>query len=315
MKTKITSLLILILLISSCASKEEKEKTLSFSGAFAIYPLVVKWADQYEKEHEKVRFNISAGGAGKGMSDALAGTVDLGMFSREISQAEKDKGVWWVGLCKDAVLPTISEKNLYLDQLKKRGLTRDEFRKIFVEENIQNWAELPGISTPGQIQVYTRSDACGAAGTWAKFLGGKQEDLAGVAIHGDPALAQAVSKDPKGIAFNNTIYVYDIKSGKKREGVEVIPLDLNNNGKIDPSENFYDDFDSVLDAIATGRYPSPPARELYFVANGKPEKQATLDFIKWCLTEGQKYVKEAGYVPITQDKLDHYLKKVRVVNE
>jgi len=103
-KTALYSLT-LLLLLSACVSKKEKENTLSFSGAFALYPLVIKWAEVYKEKNPEVRFNISAGGAGKGMADALAGTVDLGMFSREITQAEKDKGVWWVGLCKDAVFP------------------------------------------------------------------------------------------------------------------------------------------------------------------------------------------------------------------
>lgn len=55
------------------------------------------------------------------MADALAGTVDLRMFSREIAKEEKDKGVWWVGLCINAVLPTISADNPYLETLKNHG--------------------------------------------------------------------------------------------------------------------------------------------------------------------------------------------------
>jgi phosphate transport system substrate-binding protein len=299
-----------ILMMTSCMSKKQKETTLNFSGAFALYPVAIKWSEEYKKKHEDVRFNISAGGAGKGMADALAGTVDLGMFSREIVQEEKNKGVWWIGLCKDAVLPTISADNPYLQILKKRGLTQKEFTEIFINSSITDWGEILNIEKSKMIRVYSRADACGAAGTWAKYLGAKQEDLNGIGIHGDPGLAEAVSKDLSGIAFNNTIFIYDIETGKKRQGIEVIPIDLNGNGKIDSEENFYDNFDEILNAIAVGTYPSPPARELYFVANGKPEKQLTLDFIKWTLTDGQEFVKEAGYVPITQVKINNYLKKL-----
>jgi phosphate transport system substrate-binding protein len=308
--TAITLLILAVLLISGCVSKKQKDNTLNFSGAFALYPLNIKWAEEYKKNHDDIRFNISGGGAGKGMADALAGTVDLGMFSREIARAEKDKGVWWVGLCKDAVIPTISKDNPYLEALKKRGITRDEFRKIFIEGSIKSWNEILPTAGDEAITVYTRSDACGAAGTWAKYLGGTQEDLKGVGVHGDPALAQAVSKDKFGLGFNNTIYIYDVKSNEKRPGMEIIPLDQNENGKIDPEESFYSTFDNVLAAIANGNYPSPPARELYFVSKGKPTKKATLDYLKWTLTEGQKFVKEAGYVPITQDRIDNYLKKL-----
>ncbi|MDT8392230.1 MAG: substrate-binding domain-containing protein [Bacteroidales bacterium] len=311
-RIKVISLaLISIVLINSCASNSSKENTVSISGAFALYPLVVKWSEEYQKEHPDVRFNISGGGAGKGMADALAGAVDLGMFSREISQAEKDKGVWWVGLTIDAVVPTISKNNPFFDSLKKRGLTRHEFRAIFIDNTIVRWNELVESENNTQISVYTRSDACGAAGTWADYLGGKQENLIGVGIYGDPGLAEAVSKDPSGIAFNNTIFAYDIKTGAKREGIEVIPIDINENGTIDPEEDFYDSFDNMLLAIAEGIYPSPPARELYFVAAGKPQKQATLDFIKWTLSKGQDFVKEAGYVPVEQSTIETYLHKLQ----
>jgi phosphate transport system substrate-binding protein len=301
-------LLIAVLLLFSCSSKTQKENTLNISGAFALYPLVVKWAEEYKQTNEEARINISAGGAGKGMADAIAGTVDLGMFSRAILQVELDRGIWYIGLCKDAVLPTISSNNPYLDKLQKRGITQKEFREIFIENSITSWDEILDINENSEIEVYTRSDACGAAGTWALYLDGNQEDIKGIGIHGDPGLAEAVSKDPMGIGFNNTIYIYDVKTSKKRPGMEIIPIDQNENGQIDPEERFYDDFSSVLNAIANGDYPSPPARELYFVAKGKPKKQATIDFIKWTLTDGQEFIKEAGYVPISDEKISEYLK-------
>lgn len=312
MKTKqIIYFLVFAVLLSSCASRKRKEQTISLSGAFALYPLAIKWSEEYSKIHPEIRFNISGGGAGKGMADALAGTVDLGMFSREISQEEKDKGCWWVGLTIDAVLPTISAQNPYLDILKKRGLTRDEFKGIFIDGSIKDWKELLKTADSKQIVVYSRADACGAAETWAKYLGGKQENLLGIGIFGDPGLAEAVTKDVSSIAFNNTNYVYDIKSGDKRPGIEIAPIDINGNGQLDPEENFYDKVDLVLKSIADGIYPSPPARELYFVSKGKPTKKQVMDFIEWTLTDGQKFVAEAGYVPIAQDKLNAYIESLK----
>jgi len=302
--------LVILVIISSCVSKKRAQETINISGAWALYPLVVKWSEEYQKEHPEIRFNISAGGAGKGMADALAGTVDLGMFSRGISQEEKDKGVWWVSLTIDAVLPTISAENPYLDELKLNGLSREEFKNIFIDGSIKKWSEVLTGTEKGDIIVYTRSDACGAAETWAAYMGVKQENLNGTGIFGDPGLAEAVSKDPNGIGFNNTNYTFDIKTGKKRPGIEVMPIDINGNGIIDPEENFYDDLNDLLKAVGNSIYPSPPARELYFVSNGRPVKKACLDYIKWILTDGQKYVLEAGYVPLDQKVINDQLNKL-----
>ncbi len=310
-KSAFLSSVALLVFLTACTPAAKKERTISISGAFALYPLVVQWAEQYKKENPEVRFNISAGGAGKGMADALSGTVDLGMFSRAIAQEEIDKGVWWVGLTIDAVLPTISSNNPLIGKIRSRGLSREELVSIFIDGTLTNWNQLPGIEDDVPVEVYTRSDACGAAGTWALYLGGKQENLKGIGIYGDPGLADAVISDPAGIGFNNTIFVYDINTGLKRPGIEVAPIDLDGSGMIEPEEDFYGTFEGILAAIAAGDYPSPPARELYFVSNGKPAKKATLDFIEWALTKGQDYVKAAGYVPIAQDKIDAYLEKLK----
>lgn len=310
-KSYSVSLLIAALTMSSCMSDKRGENTINISGAYALYPLVIKWSEEYKKEHEEINFNISPAGAGQGMADALEGKVDLGLYSFEIEQEDREKGVWWVGLCSTTVLPTIYTNNPFLEKLKESGLTKEEFRGIFIDASITDWNEILDLSESKPIQVYTRSDASGAASTWAKYLGGEQKDLKGVGIQGDSALVKVVSKDPAGIAFNNATYVYNLNTGKKHPGVEVIPVDLNGNGTIDPEEDFYDTLDDILRAIEEGRYPSPPTRELYFVAKEKPKKQATIDFIEWSLTEGQKFVRETGYVLIEQEKINHYLNSLK----
>ncbi|MDY0024569.1 MAG: PstS family phosphate ABC transporter substrate-binding protein [Lentimicrobium sp.] len=302
-------LIMATLLLTSCASEQRKSNTINLSGAFALYPMAVKWAEEYQKLHPEVRFNISGGGAGKGMADALAQTVDLGMFSREISPEEIKRGVWWTGVCVDAVIPTISSQNPFIDSILLHGITREKLRQAFITGNISSWNQLTPLQKNANIVLYTRSDACGAAETWAHYLGGHQENLLGVGIYGDPGLAEAVIKDVLGMGFNNTAYAYDVKTNKKRPGIEVIPLDLNANDMIDPDENFYASFDELLQAISTGIYPSPPARELYFVSKGRPRKQKVIDFLRWVITDGQQYVKEAGYVPLPDEQLKANLAK------
>lgn len=246
------------------------------------------------------------------MADVLAGATDVGMFSREISQAEKDKGVWWVAVTKDAVLPTISTKNPYRNQLKGQGITKDELAKVFLSEGQITWGDVVNLSSGGEkkLTVFTRSDASGAADTFASYFGAHQEDLKGVGVMGDPGLAEAVSKDPLSIGYNNTIYVYNVDTGEKNEGIDVIPLDQNVNGKVDPEESFYQNFDSILKAVASGAYPSPPARELYLLSNGEPQKQAVKTFINWVLTEGQQYVRPSGYVPLDSTYVDWQVEKL-----
>ncbi len=276
--------------------------TIRISGAWALYPMVVKWAEVYQQQNPRVRIDVSAGGAGKGAADALGGLVDIGMVSRAIKPEEEEKGGWWVPVVKDAVFPTINEKNPVAEQLLAEGLTREVFRDIWITGKITTWGQAVGSDNRDKITLFTRSDACGAADTWAKYLGGVQEDLQGTGIYGDPGLAEAVRKDPLAIGFNNLNYAYDADTGKPVAGLRIIPLDVNGNGKLDDNEKFYDTKESVLQAIQDGRYPSPPARDLNFLCKGPPQG-LTKEFIAWCLRDGQKYVLEAGFIPLTPEKL------------
>jgi len=157
--------------------------------------------------------------------------------------------------------------------------------------------------------VYTRSDACGAAKTWAKYLGYKQEDLIGVAVYGDPGLAEAAKDDPLGIGYNNINYAYDMETKEPVAGMILIPLDLNGNGKVDEDENFYNTRDEVVEAIATGAYPSPPARDLHLVTKDE-FTGVTKEFVRWILTDGQQYVSETGYIQLPEERLVEELAKL-----
>ena len=75
-------------------------------------------------------------------------------------------------------------------------------------------------------------------------------------------MADAVKNDKYGIGYNNVAYSFDMKTRAKYPGLEVIPIDLNANGTVDPEESFYNSLDDIMKAIQDGRYPSPPARDL-----------------------------------------------------
>lgn len=288
----------------------ETTGTITVSGAFALYPLMVKWGEEYGKLHPDVKFDISAGGAGKGMTDALGGQVDIGMVSRSIKPEEEQQGAYWVSVVKDAVFPAINAKNPVLSDLLAKGVTHDQMVDVFLTGKIKTWGKLVGRpEIKDEIHVYTRSDAAGAADAWAKYLGKAQEDLKGIGVFGDPGLMDAVVKDPLGIGYNNLGYAYDPTTGQQVAGSVVLPLDVNKNGQADADE-VYSTKAKAVQGVATGKYPSPPARALNVVTKGKPTGLVQ-DFILWTLTDGQKYVESAGYVALPQDILDNSLQKIK----
>jgi phosphate transport system substrate-binding protein len=205
----------------------------------------------------------------------------------------------------------VNTKNPVLNDILSKGITRETFTEIWVNGTIKTWGQVvgkPEITYP--IHVYTRSDSSGAADIWAKYLGAnlKQENLKGVGVYSDPGILAAVQNDPLGISFTNFNFIFDNKTGSAIQGVKVVSFDVNENGKVDPEEDISTKAKTVQ-AIEKGVFPHPPARAEYFVTKGSPTG-ITKEFIKWVLTDGQKFVAANGYVELPKDVIDAELKKV-----
>lgn len=314
---KIAALLLIgIVVVVLLVPYGSPKRRITVSGAWALYPMMVKWAEEYQKIYPDVVIEVSAGGAGKGMSDALAGLVDIGMVSRDIYQEEVDKGAFYISVAKDAVVPTINTDNPVLQDLLTKGVTKQTFYGIFVDGNVTTWGEVVNTGNTSTINVYTRSDSCGAAETWAKYLGKKQEDLTAnpraIGVYGDPGLLAAVQGEPLGIGYNNINYAYDPSTKLPVARTSPVPIDMDENGKIDEDENFYKDIDSIVHAIQVGAYPSPPARDLNLVTNQDLGgwNETAKAFVRWILTDGQQYVSETGYINLSQEKLQREIAKL-----
>ncbi|MDE6493845.1 MAG: substrate-binding domain-containing protein [Bacteroidales bacterium] len=329
MKKSIFSILALAaafsVVFSSCGSgnsrkagKDDLQGEVNISGAFALYPMMLLWAEEFEQMHPGVTINVSGGGAGKGMTDALNGMVDFGMISREIKPSEIEKGAWFIAVACDAVVPTIHPSNPLYSEVLKRGLTRRQLEQIFITGEITRWNQLyPGLAgAPDEaISVYTRSDACGAAETFAGYYGKHQEDLLGIGINGDPGMAAVVQRDVYGIGYNNIGFGYDQQSRKPVEGLGIIPLDQNENGVLDEEEDFYADVDVFSDAVKNNRYPAPPARSLYLAGLGYPQNPAARAFVAYILDQGQALTSAGGYVALPEELRQAQLQKLQPENE
>lgn len=310
-------LTLLSLILSACsatpaaANDGELSGTITISGAFALYPMMTRWAEEFQKLHPNVQFDISAGGAGKGMTDAVSGAVDIGMVSREVKPEEEAQGAYGIAVTKDAVFPVVNTQNPVAAEILAQGISQETFIKIYITGEIKTWGEAVGKpEITDEIHVYSRSDACGAAEMWAKFTGNKkQEDLLGIGVNGDPGVLEAVIKDPLGVGYNNLGYAFELVSGKPVAGALIVPIDLNNDGKANDDESI-ETMPEAIAAVASGKYPSPPARPLNVVTKNKPTGVVQA-FIQWILTDGQAFVGEAGYVQLTPEQLAESLARVK----
>lgn len=306
MRNALIFLIMLTFLFSPSAFCAEKNKeTITISGAWAMYPTVVAWAQEFKKLYPQVTIEISAGGAGKGAADVIAGLVDIGMVSRDPDPAEINKGVTPIYVLHDAVYLVISDKNPVAEQLIKHGVKRQAIIDIYLNGIIKTWGEVAGTMVDKPLHIYTRSDACGAAAALAKYLGKKQEDLKGVGVYSDPAILQTVAHDNTGIGYSNFGYVFD-EQGRLIPGIRLVPIDADENGVVD-SDEMYTNRQQAIEAIQNTAYPV--ARKNYFFVKGAPAG-IIKEFIAFSLSQqGTEIVEKAGTsIPLSAVEREEVLK-------
>ncbi|KXA95036.1 hypothetical protein AKJ36_01680 [candidate division MSBL1 archaeon SCGC-AAA259I07] len=285
---KIGILLVIVIIITIVGTGftlvfAEKE-TLKISGSTTVRPLARKWRNEFMKENPNIRISVKGGGSGQGVSDVKGGLSNIGMSSSKTLVTKENDLVLHL-MAYDAILLIVNEKNPILNILKENGIKQSTLQKIYSGKTT-NWKDIPGIERNQTLFNYRRSDKSGTGEVFAGFLRMTQGELEGIGVHGNLGIKEAIISNKWGIGFVGAKYAFD-------NSIEVIPLDGNNDGEITDYERI-ENFNDLTSDIEN----YPIQRGLYFATKGEPTGM-TGTFMEWCKNEGQSYISEIGYVPIT----------------
>ncbi len=317
-------LLASVVLLSSCKQGKVQSATEKFpsetntkisgiiniSGAYALYPLVKKWSDDFMKLHPDVKINLSEGGTGQGLEDLRSKKAQLAMISRPLTDTELGEGIWTIPVAKDGVAPIVNKKNPYLEKILSQGLSPDKFLKVFTSDKQLTWGELLDTSSKEKVPVFIRKDESGASDVFASFLNKESSDLKGTGVTGDVEMIKNIQDNRLAIGFCNFSYAFDAATGNQTQDIQIIPVDIDYDKKIEKKEIPFNNLDKAHRGLWLGIYPKNLCRELTFGSLGKPSDPAVVEFLKYVLTGGQNDIKSSGlcelndvYVGYSLDKL------------
>jgi phosphate transport system substrate-binding protein len=264
--------IILVLTIMLLMAGTVHAGNLTINGSTTVLPIAQKVAEAYMKENPEVKISISGGGSGNGIKALIDGTTDIADSSRFIKDEEVklavEKGRYPVpfAVAYDCIIPVVHPSNSI------KNITLDQLKAIYMGK-IKNWKEIGGPDL--KIVVVSRETSSGTYEVWEEKVMKKERVFPGALSQAsNGAVVQAVSRNKNAIGYIGIGYV-------------------NTNVKTLTVDNIMGSAKTTLD----GTYPI--SRALYMFTQGWP-KGETLDFINYVLhpAKGQKYVEEAGYVPL-----------------
>ncbi|MCL2060591.1 MAG: phosphate ABC transporter substrate-binding protein PstS family protein, partial [Oscillospiraceae bacterium] len=239
--------------------------SVKITGSTTVQPIAQAAADKLNSMNSGLSISVAGGGSGAGVNDAIAGTNNIGMSSRELTSEELDQ-LNCIAVANDGIAVIVHPSN------PVRNLSADQAAQIFLGE-INNWKDVGGNDAP--ILVQTRETGSGTRVTLEEMLLSRNEVIGTATPHTSSSLIkQAVAREANSIGFDSIGFVDST--------VKAVPIN-----NIAPTS----------ETVKSGSYIM--GRSLYVVTKGAPSGSSAM-FIDYLRTAGcqKNIVEKEGYIGI-----------------
>lgn len=277
----------MLLLASTSFGQSAQPREVVVTGVRFAYPLLERWIDEYKKEnpHSVVRIEPR--------TNIDPASYDLLLEAYEPSGAQQETREY-LYLARYVLLPVANAQSPLATAYKSKGLTLDLIRQIYFNDITTDKKKR---IDPSLYRVYTRLQKAGAPITFAQYFGFEQANIKGKAIAGaDEHLITSLLKDTLGITYSVPSQIYDLKTRAVRDGLTVLPVDTDNNGRLDKDENIYSTLDDLLAATETKSLKNIPSSYLHVSLRKNNENPEALKFIRWVIAHGQADLHAYGFL-------------------
>ncbi len=308
---------------------------INAAGATFPYPIYTKWFDDY-KAKTGVEINYQSVGSGAGIKQLKANTVD---FAGSDAPLDADDMKEMPG--EVVQFPSVGGAVVVAYNVKgaPAGLKMDGplIADIFLGK-IKKWDDPaiakvnPGIKLPAvNINPAHRSDGSGTTAIFTTYLGqvspefkaklgaGKTVDWpGGVGGKGNDGVTSAIQQGNGGIGYVELAYAMqnklNVASVKNAAGNFVAPSVETTTNAIEGALPMVqkDITAPISDAPGENAYPIAALTYILVYKQGKSAEQtkATVDFLKWAMSDGQPEAAKLDYAPLPQPLIDINMKAI-----
>jgi phosphate transport system substrate-binding protein len=310
----------------AAAAAQAQDIQMDGAGATFPYPIYSKWFSEYNKLHPNVQINYQSIGSGGGIKQLTSQTVFFGAsdgpMTDEQLKAAPD-AVLHLPTVLGGVVPVYNIPGVTSDLKFSGEILAEIFLGKITKWNDPALAKVnPGVKLPpADIMVAHRADGSGTTYIFVDFLskvspewkqrvgvGTSVQWPVGVGGKGNEGVAGLVKQTPGAIGYVELIYALQNKisfGSVRNQAGEYVSASLASvtAAAAGASQAMPADFRvSITNAPGKGVYPIASFTWLLVYQHPKDKARAgtLVDFVKWALTDGQRYCAELGYAPLPQ---------------
>jgi phosphate transport system substrate-binding protein len=320
--------------VAAVAGATLTAQTVQINGAGATfpYPIYSKWFSEYNKINSKVQINYQSIGSGGGIRQVTERTVFFGATDGPMTPAQQAAApgkILHFPTVLGAVVPVYNIPGVK-QELKFTGQVLADITMGKIKKwNDAAIAKLnPGVALPTlDIIVAHRSDGSGTTYIWVDYLSKVSPEFlktvgvatsvkwpVGVGGKGNEGVSGLVSQTPGALGYVELIYALqnNISYGSvQNSSGSFVRATIDAVTAAAASAQMPEDFRvSITNASGKDSYPiaSFTWLLLYESPQDKAQAKVMVDFVKWALTDGQKFAKDLGYAPLPKAVVDMELK-------
>jgi len=294
------------------------------AGATFPYPIYSKWFAEYNKLHPNVQINYQSIGSGGGIRQVTNQTVFFGAtdgpMTDEQLKAAPSKILHFPTVL-GAVVPVYNVPNVTVELKFTGAVLADIFLGKITKWNDPALAKLnPGVTLPAtNLTVVHRSDGSGTTFIWVDYLSKTSPEWqkkvgvatsvnwpAGIGGKGNEGVSGLVSQTPGSIGYVELIYAsqnnikYGMVQNQTGEFVKASEQSVTAAAAGTAAKMPADFRVSIANAEGKGAYPISSFTWLLLYEDPKDKTQAKVmvEFLRWALTDGQKFAGQLGYAPL-----------------
>jgi phosphate transport system substrate-binding protein len=299
-------------------------QTINGAGATFPFPIYSKWFSEYNKLHPNVQINYQSIGSGGGIRQLTAQTVFFGATDGPMTKDQQlaaPGNILHLPTVLGAVVPVYNIEGMTAELKFDGPLLADIFLGKVAKWNDPAIAKVnPGVNLPStDIVVVHRSDGSGTTYIFADYLGKvspewkKRVGIAtalnwpvGLGGKGNEGVAGLVKQTPGSIGYVELIYalqnriaygsVKNMAGRFLRASIESTTAAAASAAAAMPADFRV----SITNAPGDNAYPISSFTWLLFYENPRDKVAARtmVEFMKWALTDGQKFATDLGYAPL-----------------
>lgn len=271
------------------APNSSGENSITIISSPELYNLAKTWTTEYARLYPSLQIKTET------LTEEASqpeNKTTIGLVLEEPTKINQSNDSWKMVVGHDAVVPVISAKNPLLNEIYRQGLTSEDFALLFSGKT--SWNKLVEVQANATANCFLINNES-IKKNFSEYSNTDLEALNTNTVTCASELISALSKDVYAIGFCRLADISNIETGSLDENIRLVPIDKNQNGRMDYFEKIYDNLNTFTRGIWIGKYPHELSGNVYAIAPSKPTDENTLAFLTWMVTDGQKFLNRSGY--------------------